>query len=134
MIEHAVSTLPRSAKGPLASAPRLAGAVQNVVDTEAAWPEVQATTHWHFSDQTRIDGVDLYVGDEELGHLHLAGSIHLATTPSQREQLLSEGLRTRSPFARGWTQSSVSRLGVAGAVGLIRRNHDRLRPKAEGSV
>ena len=128
MIQSAQSTLPRSAKGPLAAAPRLAGELQIVVDQVAAWPGVQATTHWHFADQTRIDGVDFYVGEDELGHLHLDGSIHLATSAALGAKLVADGLGSPFAYARGWTQSSVAELGIVGAATFFRRNYDRLRP------
>ena len=127
MTDQAHSTLPRDAKGPLAPPPALKGELQAVAEAVGAWPEVTATTHWHFADQSRVDGVDFYVGGEELGHLHLDGSIHLATTPALMAELVAE--RSGAPFryARGWTQAGVTRLGVAGAVALFRRNYDRLR-------
>lgn len=128
MIEQAQYTLPRSAKGPLAPPPKLQGDLQAVVDTVAAWPEVQATMHWHFSDPGRVDGVDFYVGDDELGHLHLDGAIHLATTAALQADLIGEGFGVPFRYARGWTQSSVRRLGVAGAAALFLRNYHRLRP------
>ena len=130
MTQYVHSTLPREAKGPVAPAPRPKGDLQAVADTVASWPDVAATTHWHFADQTRIDGVDFYVGPQELGHLHLEGSIHLATTPALAAELIDEGLGTPFAYARGWTQAKVARLGVAGAVALFRRNYDRLRPAA----
>ncbi len=130
MTDQAISTLPREAKGPLAPPPLLGGTVQAVADAIAAWPEVEASTHWHFSDQTRVDGIDFYVGPDELGHIHLNGSIHLATTPELGAELVAEGLGKPFPWARGWTMTNISRLGVDGAVALFRRNYDRLRPVA----
>ncbi len=130
MDDQVLSTLPREAKGPLAPPPVLGGAVQEVADAIAAWPEVEATTHWHLNDRSRVDGIDFYVGPEELGHIHLDGSIHLATTPELGAELIAEGLGKPFPWARGWTMANTSRLGVDGAVALFRRNYDRLRPAA----
>ena len=130
MMEDAPSTLPREAKGPMAAPPRLQGDLQAVVDRVAAWPGVEASTHWHFADQTRIDGVDFYVDGDELGHLHLDGSIHLATSPTLSAELVGEGLGSPFRYARGWTQSRVGRLGLEGATAFFRRNYDRLRPAA----
>jgi hypothetical protein len=79
MIEQALSTLPRAAKGPLAPPSELEGVLQAVCNAIAVWPEVEATTHWHLRDQSRVDGIDFYVGPDELGHIHLDGSIHLST-------------------------------------------------------
>ncbi len=134
MIEQAQYTLPRSAKGPMAPPPRLRGDLQAVVDTVAAWPEVQVSMHWHFSDHSRVDGVDFYVGDDELGHLHLDGSIHLATTAALQAELIGEGVGTPFRYARGWTQGGVRRLGVAGAAALFRRNYHRLRPETRAGL
>ena len=128
MIEQAQSTLAREAKGPLAPPPALGGDLQTLVDAVAAWPGVEATTHWHFADQTRIDGVDFYVGSDELGHLHLDGSIHLATTPALQKALVEEGLGAPFVYAHGWTQASIRRLGVPRAITVVRRNYERLRP------
>ena len=130
MPKQALSTLPREAKGPLAPPPAPGGAIQAVADAIAAWPEVQATTHWHFSDRNRVDGIDFYIGPDELGHIHLDGSIHLATTPRLGATLVAEGLGRPFPWARGWTMASISRLGGNAAVALFRRNYDQLRPAA----
>ena len=130
MTNQALSTLLREAKGPLAPPPALGGAVQAVADSVAAWPEVKATTHWHLNDQGRVDGIDFYVGPDELGHIHLDGAIHLATTPELGAELVAEGLGKPFPWARGWTMANISRLGVDRAVALFRRNYDRLRPVA----
>ncbi len=127
---QALSTLPREAKGPLAPPPVLGGPLQTAADVIAGWPEVEATTHWHFSDQTRVDGIDFYVGADELGHIHLDGSIHLATTPELGAKLVAEGLGRPFPWAHGWTTVSIGRLGVDAAVAAVRRNYDRLRPAA----
>lgn len=131
MTKQALSTLPREAKGPLAPPPSLDGPLRAVADAVAAWPQVEATTHWHLHDQTQVDGIDFYVGPDELGHIHLDGSIHLATTPDLGAKMVAEGLGRPFPWARGWTVASVGRLGVDAAVTLFRRNYDRLRPPAD---
>ena len=128
MTEQALSTLPREAKGPLAPPPMLGGSIQAVADAIAAWPDVEATTHWHFSDQSRADGIDLYVGNDELGHIHLEGSIHLATNPPLGAVIVAEGLARPFPYAKGWVVASIDKLGKKGAIALFRRNYDRLRP------
>lgn len=122
MIEHAQDTLPRDAKGPLAPPPRLGGELQAVVDAVAAWPGVEVSMHWHFSDQSRVDGVDFYVGGEELGHLHLDGVIHLATTPSLQASLTAEGSAPAS------ATRADGRRAASGAWGC------RARPPCSGAT
>lgn len=130
MTETASSTLPREAKGPMAPPTAPGGTVQAVAHAVAGWPEVAATTHWHLNDKTKVDGVDFYVGTEELGHIHLDGSIHLATSPTLSRAIVAEGLGRPFPWVHGWTLASVDVLGVEAAVALFRRNYDRLRPGA----
>ena len=101
--------------------------MQVVIDAISGWPEVEATTHWHLRERGRVDGVDFYVGPDELGHIHLDGSIHLATTPELGANLVTERLGQPFPWVRGWTLSSIDQLGVDGAVSIFRRNYDRLR-------
>lgn len=125
MTDHASSTLPREAKGPLAPPPALDGLLGRVANTIAAWPGVVATTHWTL-DHEDVDGVDFYVGDEEIGHIHLDGSIHLATSPALGERLVTERLGTPFRWAYGWTLARVATLGEKGSVDLFRRNYDRL--------
>ena len=131
MTDQALSTLPREAKGPFAPPRVLGGTIQLVADAVAAWPGVVASTHWRLDDQTRVDGIDFYVGPDELGHIHLDGSIHLATTPELGAEMVAEELGKPFPYARGWTAATISRLGVGAAVALFRRNYDRLRPAAD---
>lgn len=92
LTDQALSILPREAKGPFAPPPILGGPAQAVADAIAAWPQVEDTTHWHLNDQTRVDGIDFYVGPDELGHIHLDGSIHLATTLELGAEIVAEGL------------------------------------------
>ena len=127
MTEQALSTLPRHAKGPLTPPPALDGPLQAVADAIGAWPEVEATTHWHLFHRDRVDGIDFYVGPDELGPIHLDGSIHLATTPALGAELVAEGLGRPFPWAQGWVMATISHLGVAAAVALFRRNYDRIR-------
>jgi Family of unknown function (DUF5519) len=131
MTNQALSTLPRRAKGPIAPPPALTGKLKAVADAVAAWPDVEATTHWRFDQPNRVDGVDFYVGSDELGHIHLDGSIHLATTPRLGAELVAEGVGQPFVWARGWTTASIHGLGVDRSVALFRRNYDRLRSPTE---
>jgi hypothetical protein len=128
MTDRAFSTLPREAKGRIAPLPALTGKLKAVADAVAAWPEVEATAHWRFDQPNRVDGIDFYVGSDELGHVHLDGSIHLATSPRLCSELVAEGLGRPFEWGHGWTVASIDRVGVDDSVALFRRNYDRLRP------
>ena len=68
MTGQALDTLPREAKGPLSPPPALDGPIRAVVDALVAWLEVEATTHWRLNEPDKVDGVDFYVGPDELEH------------------------------------------------------------------
>ena len=127
--ERALGTLDRSEKGPMAPPPELGGAPGSVADRVAAWPGVVASAHWHLNDTSRLDGVDFYVGDAELGHIHLDGSIHLATPPDVGRMLVSEGLARPFRHVRGWVEAVIVAGNETKAVALFRRNYDRLVDK-----
>ena len=68
-----------SEKGPLAPAPVLAAQLEPLSQTIQRWPGIVAAAHWDlFRVGEVVDGIDFYVGDDELGHLHHDGEAHLA--------------------------------------------------------
>ena len=127
MNDEARATLPRAAKGPVAPPPVLDGALQVVVDAVSAWPGISTTVHWYLFDQSRVDGVDFYLGEEELGHLHLDGSIHLATPSGLGRALVAEGAARPFRWQPGWVEAQVRRIGTDAAIALFRRNYEHLR-------
>lgn len=128
MVEHAIGILPRNAKGRLAPPPVLGGAIGKVAYAVAALPGVTATAHWHLADRGRIDGIDFYVGEKELGHIHLDGSVHLATSPALGAAMLAANEAKPFPWYRGWVQSAIRSDGdIAVVIDLFRRNHDQLK-------
>lgn len=128
MKSEARGTLPRAAKGPVAAPPALEAPLQVIVDAVAGWPGVNTTVHWHLVDRSRVDGVDFYVGEEELGHLHLDGSIHLATSLELGKALIAEGLAKPFRYQQGWVEEQVRHVGAESAIALFRRNYEQLRP------
>ena len=125
--ERALGTMARVDKGPIAPAPALDGPLGAVAKAVAAWPGISATSHWHLFDRSRVDGVDFYLGGDELGHLHLEGSLHLATSPSLGMALIAEGRAVRFPYQRGWVCADVNAIGEEAAIALFRRNYDAVR-------
>jgi hypothetical protein len=116
-------------KGPFAPPPTLSGPAEEVAREVSSWPGVVSATHWYLFDRSVVDGVDFYVGERELGHLHLDGGLHLAATPGLREALVAEGWgRPASWESRGgWVETSVRRESdVELGRWLFRLNYDRL--------
>jgi Family of unknown function (DUF5519) len=123
-------TLPRAEKGPVKPPPVIDGPLQAIVDAVSSWPGIDTTIHWHLFDKSRVDGVDFYFGEEELGHLHLDGSIHLATSASLGESLISEGAAKPFRYQQGWVEEQVRRIGPGAAVALFRRNYEHLQAQS----
>jgi hypothetical protein len=129
MNDQTQGTLPRSEKGPIAPAPILKGTLGAIVAAVASWPGISATAHWSLFDKTVVDGAYFYLGEEELGHLHLDGSIHLASSPALGKALVAEGKAKPFRYQAGWVEQHLQRIGVEAAISLFRRNYERLRLK-----
>ena len=124
--EPALGTMTRADKGPMAPPPVLAEPTRTVADAVAGWSGVVATTHWHLDRRSQVDGIDFYVGEQELGHIHLDGSIHLATSPTLGKALIAEGHARPFRYVHGWVEEEISSIGADAAVALFRRNYDWL--------
>ena len=126
MVERAKNTMPRSKKGPVVPPPALSGALAAVAEKFTSWPEVIATGHWTFYKPRRIDGIDFYVGDEELGHIHLDGDLHLATSPGLANAMISKGLAKPFQYQEGWVHEDIAMIGAPAAIALFRSNYERI--------
>ena len=116
------------AKGPIRPPPRLAGPAQFVSTEIQSWPKIRAATHWYLYDPTQVDGADFYVGERELGHIHLDGDVHLALTPGLSERLIEAGLAQEFPWGSDWVQAPITnRAEARHAIWLFRLGYDRIR-------
>lgn len=94
-----------SEKGRFAAPPVLKPTHAQALSTRlAAWQGVQARTHWYLGDENVVDGADFYLGEDELGHLHLDGEAHVAVGPTLRKALVARGLA--QPFQ--WSNRFVT--------------------------
>lgn len=127
--------IPLAKKGRFAPAPDLAGPAGGVAREVASWPGVIATTHWRFDAPDVVDGADFYVGEEELGHIHLDGTVHLATTSAMRAALLRVRRAQPFPWYASWVQTPIRTDAEARhALWLIRLNYDRLRGANDATI
>ena len=114
-------------KGPFRPAPALVGPAGRVAETVAKWPGIIAATHWRLSRRDEIDGADFYVGEQELGHIHLDGEVHLATNLEMRKSLVEAGLARPFPWYKSWVEVSIRDEADADhAIQLFRLNYCRL--------
>ena len=121
-----------AAKGRHAPPPTLPKHAQTVSEALASWPGVLARTHWFLGNESQVDGADFYVGEDELGHLHLDGEAHIAISAPLRDALISAGLA--KPFR--WSPKFVvfqvrTARDVAPATQLFELAYDRLRGTSE---
>ena len=119
-------------KGKILPPPAMSGLLGRLSDEIQTWPHVIAATHWDLNDATRVDGADFYVGDDEIGHIHLYGEVHVATDAAISAAFIEQGkaehFRYRAdPNYRYWTQITVSNaLTYQQALALFRANYERI--------
>ena len=114
-------------KGEIRPPPTLKGPAQTVSREIQSWPGIVAATHWYLHDRTQVDGADFYVGEKELGHIHLDGELHLGLTVELRRQLIEAGVVEALPWAEDWIQAPISSPEEARtAQWLFRLGYDRL--------
>ncbi len=122
-------------KGPIQPPPVLRGPAQAVSVEIQSWPGIISATHWTIGDSTRVNGADFYVGEEELGHIHLDGEIHLLLTSPLRKALISAGLAEPFPYGKNWIQMSITDSKSAQiALWLFELGYDRLNGVSEADL
>jgi hypothetical protein len=115
-----------SEKGRFSPPPVLPPHAQVVSTTLASWADVHARTHWLLGDETRVDGADFYVEDEEIGHLHLDGQAHVATGLVLRKAIVAAELAAPFRWSSKFVVHDVARgADVAQALWLFRLAYDR---------
>jgi hypothetical protein len=115
-------------KGHYAPPPRLPAHAQAVSATLASWPGVHARTHWLLGDETQVDGVDFYVGERELGHIHLEGEAHIAVPQPLRDALIAARLASPFRWSRAFVVHSIrSAADAASARALFQLAYDHLQ-------
>jgi Luciferase len=114
-------------KGPIIAPPLLEGWAQVVSLEVQSWPGIISATHWFLHDLTQVDGADFYLGEAELGHIHLDGEIHLGLTRPLRKALTDAKLAEPFRWAHNWVQFPITnRSSTQHAIWLFRLGYDRL--------
>ncbi len=122
-------------KGPIRPVPSLSALLEPISQAVQRWPGVSAFVHWDlYRVGEKVDGADFYVDGEEqeLGHLHLDGDLHLPLPHALRDSLLAAGLARPFPYGTtdevGWVAYHVRSAADARQVEwLFRLNYDFLR-------
>ena len=91
------------------------------------WEGIISATHWEIRDRNKPNGADFYVGKEELGHIHLDGSLHIPSTSKFSQALIKAGLAQKFPYAENWVQFNISDdKSAAQAIWLFKLHYDYL--------
>ena len=115
-------------KGPIVKPPVLKGLAQNLSLKIQSWPEIVSATHWTIGDSTKVNGADFYVSENELGHIHLDGEIHLRLTQALCKALISAKLAEAFPWGKDWVQYRITnQASLEHAEWLFRLGYDRLK-------
>ena len=127
MVQINPGSLPLNAKGRFAPPPMLEGPAGRVALEIARWPNVVSATHWRLGKPGVVDGADFYVDEQELGHIHLDGEVHLATSLELRKTLLAKNHARPFPYYASWVETSIETEAQADhALWLFRLNYTRL--------
>ena len=121
-------------KGRIVPPPMLDAPFQKLSEVVRSWPGIVSATHWHFSRSGQVDGADFYRGDDELGHIHLDGEVHLAPSPAITRALIAAGAAERFPWADNgeWATYRIrSEAGLRHAERLFRLGYDYLGGASE---
>ncbi len=123
-----MATMNLSGKGRFAPPPTLPPHAQVVSTSLASWEGVTARTHWHLGDETVVDGADFYVGDAELGHIHLDGTAHVAAERTLRDSLIAARLAEPFRWSDDFVVVRAKREGeIAHALWVFELRYDALR-------
>ncbi len=115
-------------KGAIMPPPELSKFPQQVSKEIQSWKDIIAATHWELYDRTTPDGADFYIGQVELGHIHLDGEVHLATGKELAAVLIKNKLGKKFPYGNDWVTSPIESATDAGhAVWLFKLNYKRIK-------
>jgi hypothetical protein len=115
-------------KGHFAERPPLAEASELVARNVEKWPSVHARTHWQLADETIVDGADFYVGERELGHLHLYPEAHIAMPRPLHDAVIAAKLARPFRYSESFVVHRVRTTADAHATEwLFRLAYDRLQ-------
>lgn len=114
-------------KGPIVPPPTLSKFPEMVSKEIQSWKNITAATHWEINDNTAPNGADFYIGQQELGHIHLDGELHIPSGKELTAALLKHKLAKKFMYAGDWITAPIqSAEDVAHASWLFNLNYNRI--------
>jgi hypothetical protein len=82
-----------------------------------------------------VDGADFYVGESELGHIHLDGEIHLVLTKALRKAVIASRFAEQFRWDVNFVQFLITNEASAQhALWLFRLAYDQLKGANESDL
>lgn len=123
-----MNTMKLEEKGNIIPPPVLSKYSEIVSKEIQQWAGIISATHWEIWDRNKPNGADFYVGDLELGHIHLDGSVHIASTKEFSKALVEAGIAQKFPYGENWVQFRIlDKETATHAVWLFKLHYDNLR-------
>lgn len=114
-------------KGKIIPPPVLSQYPELVSKQVQQWEGIISATHWEIRDRNKPNGADFYVGEQELGHIHLDGSLHIPSTKKFSQALIKAGLAQKFQYAENWVQFNISDdKSAAHAIWIFKLHYDHL--------
>lgn len=130
-----INAMKLAEKGRYAPPPQLEPLAQRVSATLASWPEVHARTHWLLGDEQVVDGADFYLGQEELGHLHLDSVAHVMHSLPVANALIKAGLGQRFHWNRQVVMFEIrTKADIAHALWLFELSYERRKGLSDRDI
>ena len=121
--------------GPVQAAPTLDGYAGQLAENVRRLPGVTAYTHWRLGSPGVVDGAELHVGDPELGHIHLDGSVHIPLTAPLASLLVSKEFGQTPYWSNTWITIPVrSSQDVEHAAWLFCLAHARIEGALDTTI
>jgi hypothetical protein len=122
-------------KGSFRPRPTLTGPSEQLARAVESWPEVHARTHWELGDESIVDGADFYVGQKELGHIHLYAEMHLVLPGTLADAVLAAQLAEKFRWSARFVMKTIRTLKDArDAEWLFSLAYEHLRGASAASL
>ncbi len=116
------------AKGKIIPPPVLSQYPEMASQEIQKWEGIISATHWEIWNNNKPNGADFYVGQLELGHIHLDGMVHITSTKKISQTLIKAGLAQKFPYGENWIQYEISNLkSGTHAIWLFKLHYNKLR-------
>ena len=95
-------------KGVFMPPPKLEKYSQIVSMEIQSWNNIIAAAHWDIHDSKKINGADFYLNEDELGHIHFGGEVHIASDKRIMKILIEKSLARKFIYGTNFLEFTIS--------------------------